>query len=186
MVCIRGGGMHEAHHLSFFCACASCSSSLYVGCWCWPPLAVGHHLYLMHIYCRHVQTFLTFTAWRWTHIFLYHPQGLLALHTPQKILLRIYSGKGTSISDEREISCGPWSHWLAGLFSVSVPSVSVGLSVLKIIAKQWCALEGGGCMKLTISLSFVLVLLVPLCFMLDAGAGLLLQWDIIFRLRQCI
>ena len=135
--------MHEAHHLSFFCACASCSSLLYVGCWCWPPLAVGHHLYLMHIYFRHVQTFLTFTAWRWTHIFLYHPQGLLALHTPQKILLRIYSGKGTSISDEREISCGPWSHWLAGLFSVSVPSVSVGLSVLKIIAKQWCALEGG-------------------------------------------
>ena len=41
-------------------------------------------------------------------------------------------------------------------------------------------------MKLTISLSFVLVLLVPLCFMLDAGAGLLLQWDINFRSRQCI
>ena len=51
--------MHEAHHLSFFCACASCFSLLYVGCWCWPPLAMGHHLHLMHIYCRHVQTLLT-------------------------------------------------------------------------------------------------------------------------------
>ena len=102
--------MHEAHHHSFFCACAS-SSLLCVECWWWPPLAVWNHLHLMHMFQAYIQTLLTFT----TYFFTILRDTLHVLHTLRIICRGFTMVKGTSVSDEREISWGSWSHWLAGL-----------------------------------------------------------------------
>ena len=113
--------------LFLLCLCFF-SFLLCAGCWWRATLAVWNHLHLLHTYFRHAHALLTFTADK--HIFLYHPQEHHAVLTPQGNLLKTFTVvKGTSVSDEREISREPWSHSLAGLFSISVSSTSVSLSV---------------------------------------------------------